>query len=65
MGTTDRIVRILLVLVAVILFYKGFFFGTMAIVALLLGGIFLLTAIIGICPLYIPFGINTCKKSKK
>jgi hypothetical protein len=32
------------------------------LILLILAGIFLLTSLIGTCPLYVPFGINTCKK---
>ena len=35
----------------------------LGIVLLVLAGIFVLTSLIGFCPLYYPFGISTCKKS--
>jgi hypothetical protein len=28
----------------------------------IIGGIFLATSFIAFCPLYLPFGLNTCKK---
>ena len=65
MGSFDRLFRIALATVAMLLFIKGFFFGTTAIIAIIVGGIFLATAIVGICPLYALFGIRTNKKSKK
>lgn len=62
MGTADRIIRVLIAAVIAILFFTKVISGTLGIVLLALGGIFLLTAIVGVCPLYLPFGIKTCKK---
>lgn len=38
--------------------------GTFGILLLTLGAIFLLTSLIGFCPLYAPFGISTCAVRK-
>lgn len=59
-GNIDRIIRILLSVVLVILWFTGTLTGTMGIVALVLAGVFTLTAAIGFCPLYAIFGLNTC-----
>ena len=64
MGTTDRMIRIIIAVIIGILYYTGFISGTLAIVLLVLGGIFLLTSLVNFCPLYMPFGITT-QKSKK
>ncbi|MDA0972467.1 MAG: DUF2892 domain-containing protein [Bacteroidetes bacterium] len=66
MGGADRIIRIL---IAVVLGYLLFnrtielmsFWG---IVAALVAVIFLLTSFIRVCPLYLPFGINTNRSSE-
>jgi hypothetical protein len=63
MGTIDRIVRILAALTAGILILTKVFTGAPAIVAGVLGGIFLLTAIFGFCPLYWLFKISSKRKS--
>jgi hypothetical protein len=67
MGSTDRIIRLLIAAVIAILYFTGVITGTLAIVLLVVGGIFILTSFISFCPLYAPFGINTCKtnSSKK
>jgi len=62
MGTIDKIVRIVLALVAVVLYFTNVVSGVFGIVLLVLAGIFVLTSLIGFCPLYFPFGISTCKK---
>lgn len=65
MGLTDRIIRI-----TVAIFILGLYFMEVinGILALILGAfavIMLATSFISFCPLYLPFGINTCKKEVK
>jgi hypothetical protein len=64
MGSTDRIVRVLLAVVFAVLYFTGTVSGTLGIVLLALGAIFLLTSVISFCPLYAPFGISTCAMKK-
>ncbi len=59
-GGIDRIVRIVLGIIFIILGFSTT--GTLSIIFDVIGVILLLTAIIGFCILYLPFGINTCKK---
>jgi hypothetical protein len=61
MGGIDKAIRILIALVVVILAFTKVISGTLAIVLLILSGIFVLTSLISFCPLYLPFGINTGK----
>ncbi|MCG9911106.1 MAG: DUF2892 domain-containing protein [Flavobacteriales bacterium] len=60
MGTIDRIARILVALVAIILFFTDTVTGTLGYVLLAVSGVFLLTSVISFCPLYTLLGINTC-----
>lgn len=62
MGGTDRIIRIIVAIIAVALFYTNVVSGTLGIVVLVLAGVFLLTSIISFCPLYTLFGVNTCPR---
>lgn len=64
MHMIDRIIRILLSLVIVILYFSGYLTGTLAIIALVIAIVFTLTSLIGFCPLYALFGISTKKKNK-
>ncbi len=59
MGTIDRILRILVAAVIIVLYFTKTINGTPAIVLLALSGIFILTSFISFCPLYLPFGLNT------
>ncbi len=61
MGTIDRIVRVILALAIGLLYFLNLISGTLAIVLLIAAGIFLLTSLVSTCPLYLPFGIKTCK----
>lgn len=62
MGNFDRVLRAIIAAVISILFFTKVISGTLGIVLLVLGGVFLLTSFISFCPLYLPFGISTCKK---
>lgn len=61
MGTTDRIVRILLAIVFAALYFTGTVSGALGIVLLVLAVIFVLTSLIAFCPLYLPFKLSTKK----
>ena len=62
MGNTDRAIRLLIVLMIMILYVTNVIKGGLAIGLIVLSGIFILTTLIGFCPLYSLLGINTCKK---
>lgn len=62
MGSTDRIIRIILAIVFAALYFTNTVTGTLGLVLLVLGAVFLLTSFVSFCPLYLPFGISTCPK---
>ena len=62
MGIIDKVVRILAAVVVGVLFFANLSSGTVAIILLILAGIFILTSLVSFCPLYLPFGISTRKK---
>lgn len=64
MGAVDRVIRVLLALVVVILAFTKVITGVLAIVLLLFAAIFVLTSLFSFCPLYLPFGISTGKKQE-
>jgi hypothetical protein len=63
MGTTDRVIRTLLAVVIVVLYVTDVLSGTVALVLLALAGIFIATSFVSFCPLYLPFGLSTRKKT--
>ena len=62
MGLIDKVIRILIAVVVIALFFAKVISGALAIILLIFAGIFILTSLISFCPLYLPFGINTGKK---
>ena len=64
MGSTDKLLRVLVAVVIAVLYVTGVIYGTLGIVLLVLGIVFVLTSMVSFCPLYVPFGINTCAKDK-
>ena len=65
MGAADRIFRILIaVIIIAIYFATNLISGILAIILLILSGVFIATGFISFCPLYLPFGINTDRQKK-
>lgn len=60
MGKADRIIRPLLAIAFIALYFTGTVTGTVGIVLLVLSAVFLLTSVVGTCPLYSLLGIRTC-----
>jgi len=63
MGSWDRILRLLITLVVVILLIAGILKGTLAVILGIIAVIFFITSVTGFCPLYVIFGLSTKKKS--
>ncbi len=62
MGSTDKVVRIILAILIGILYFTNVLTGTLATILLIVGGIFLLTSFVSFCPLYLPLRLSTKKK---
>jgi len=62
MGAADRIIRIVLAVVIAVLYFTDQITGVAAIILGILAVIFLLTSVVGFCPLYVPFKLSTRKK---
>ena len=61
-GNLDRIIRVILAVVLGYLYFTGITSGVLGIILLVVGAILLLTALTGICPLYMLLKLNTNKK---
>jgi len=61
MGTVDRVIRTLIAVAVIALYFAGKISGTLAIVLGIVAIAFLLTSLIGWCPSYVPFGLSTRK----
>ena len=64
MGSADRMIRILIAVIIASLYFTNVISGTAAVILLALAGVFVLTSLLGFCPLYLPFGISSRKKEE-
>ena len=62
MGTIDKVLRILVAVIVGILYFLNVISGTLAVILLIISSVFILTSLMGFCPLYLPLKINTDKK---
>tara|TARA_R110000851_G_scaffold36697_1_gene95529 strand:+ start:7167 stop:7376 length:210 start_codon:yes stop_codon:yes gene_type:complete len=65
MGNLDRTLRFVIAAALIALYYNGIISGMLGIVLVVLAIVFFLTSFMGFCPLYLPFGIKTCKAKKE
>lgn len=65
MGFADRIIRLLVAAAIAILYFTEVITGTLGIILLILAVVFVLTSLIRVCPLYMPFGLSTIGKKNK
>jgi hypothetical protein len=59
MGLADRLIRIVLAAAVAVLIVTRQLSTVAAVILGILAVVFLVTSIIGLCPLYLPFGIST------
>lgn len=65
MGNIDRIFRVVVAAVIAYLYFSGTITGTLGLILLILGGVFVVTSLIGFCPLYTLVGFNTCPRKQE
>jgi hypothetical protein len=56
------VIRILVAVVVVVLYFTHVISGVLAIILLALSAIFVVTSLLSFCPLYLPLGLSTRKK---
>ncbi len=64
LGGLDKIIRVSLAVVAGLLVYFEVVDDTLAYILLTVIGVFVITSLVGFCPLYGIFGINSCGRKK-
>lgn len=62
MGSLDRILRVVVAAALAYAYATGQIAGPWGIAAVVVAVVFAATAFVGVCPLYLPFGISTRKK---
>jgi Protein of unknown function (DUF2892) len=65
MGSTDKIIRIVLALVFAALYFTGTVTGIAGTILLVLGAVFVVTSLVSFCPLYTIVGLSTCPVAER
>jgi hypothetical protein len=65
MGSADRIVRLIAVVIIAALYFTDQITGTAAIILGIVAVAFILTSAVGFCPMYAPFRFSTKKEVSK
>jgi len=63
-GMADKVIRLLGAIILIIFFYKGLLTGIWGIIGLIVSLLLTVTSLIGYCPVYLLFGINTSSIEK-
>jgi DUF2892 family protein len=64
MGGADRMIRFIVAIAVVALYYFNVIEGTLAYILMALAAIFVITSFVSFCPLYSLIGLNTNKEKK-
>lgn len=62
MGAADRIIRVIIAAIMIVLYFSGTITGTLGIALIALSIILIVTSLVSFCPLYLPFGLSTLRK---
>ncbi|MBP1596648.1 MAG: rane protein [Acidobacteria bacterium] len=62
MGAVDRLVRIVLAVVVIVLYATGRISGYLSVILGIVAVAFLVTSAIGYCPAYVPLKLSTKRK---
>ena len=62
MGTVDRIVRTIIAVAIIVLYFANVIGGTLSLILGIVAVVFLLTSLVSFCPTYTLFGFSTCKE---
>lgn len=65
MGSYDKLIRLAVAIVLIVLYYKGTLIGTLGVIALVAALVLTVTSLISFCPIYKIFGISSLKKEEK
>ncbi|HTI12094.1 MAG TPA: DUF2892 domain-containing protein [Puia sp.] len=64
MGSADRVIRLLVAAAIAALYFTNAIGGAIGLVLIIVAAVFVVTSLVGSCPLYSMLGINTCKTKK-
>jgi hypothetical protein len=61
MSDLDRVLRVIAAALFAYLYFAGVVTGALGLILLVLAAVFLLTAVLAFCPLYVPIKFSTFK----
>jgi len=61
MGTMDKVIRVSIAVIFIVLYFANIVTGTIGIILLVLAGALFFTSIVSFCSLYTILGITTCR----
>jgi len=61
-GTIDKVIRILVAVVILVLYFTHVISGSLAIILLVLSGILFVTTLLSFCPIWKALGLSTMKR---
>lgn len=62
MGTLDRVIRLLIAVLIAVLYLTHVISGVAAVILGIVAVVFVITSLVGFCPLYVLLKISTCKQ---
>lgn len=60
-GSIDRVIRVIIAVAFMVLYFNGMIEGTVGLILIGLSAIFLLTSLVGTCPIYLLLGISSLR----
>jgi len=63
-GNYDKIIRTVLAIAIIGAYVFQLISGILAMVLLIVAAIFVVTSFVGVCPIYLPFGVSSYKVKK-
>lgn len=64
-GSVDKVIRYIIAIVAIYIAYKGLVASPWDYVLYAVAAIMVLTALLSWCPIFLIFGLNSCKVKKQ
>lgn len=65
MGKYDKVIRIIIAIVSLALYFGNIIIGTWGIVLLIVAALMVFTSLSGFCPIYAIFGYSSCPVKEK
>ena len=65
LGSTDRVIRLVLAVTFAILYFTNTITGTTGLVLMVLAAVFAVTSLISFCPIYYALGLHSNKLNPK